>query len=89
MSSKEYVNMKLIRVTLIVSALGLLGGCVAAPVSPGYYGGPPGYSAPGSGYYGPAPYGPPSYYAPSMGIGIYGGGHDYGRYDYGHGHEYR
>jgi hypothetical protein len=58
--------MKSIRVVLVLSALGMLGGCVAVPVGPGYYGGP--------GYYTPAPYyGPSVYYGPSIGIGIYGG----------------
>ena len=69
--------MKLIRVTYVVSALAMLtvlGGCVAVPVGPGYYGGPPGYYAPA-----PAYYAPPAYYGPSIGIGIVGGGRGFGR----------
>ena len=58
--------MKLIRVTLLVSALAALGGCMVVPVSPGYDAGGPGY------------YAPPVYYGPSIGIGIYGGRHGYG-----------
>jgi hypothetical protein len=52
---------------VVLSAAGILGGCVAVPVGPGYYAGP--------GYYTRAPvyYGPPAYYGPSLGIGIYGG----------------
>lgn len=68
--------MKLIRVAFVVSALAMLGGCVAVPYDPGYYGGYPGYDAPA-----PAYYPPPVYYGPSIGIGIYGGGRGYG-----HGH---
>jgi hypothetical protein len=63
--------MSSIKAVLVLSAVGMLGGCVAVPVGPGYYG--------GLGYYAPAPayyyghYGPPVYYGPSLGIGIYGG----------------
>ena len=49
MADMEKANMKLIRVTLVVSALAVLGGCIAVPVGPGYYGGYPGpvyYSEP-------------------------------------------
>jgi len=63
----ENANMKLIRVAFVVSALALLGGCIAVPVSPGYDAGSPAY------------YAPPVYYGPSIGIGIYGGGRGYGR----------
>ena len=66
--------MKLIRATFVVSALAVLGGCVAVPVNPGYYAGSPGYYAPA-----PAYYVPPVYYGPSIGIGIYGGRRGYGR----------
>ena len=66
--------MKLIRVTFVVSALAVLGGCVMVPVNPGYYAGSPGYYSPASAYYAP-----PVYYGPSIGIGIYGGGRGYGR----------
>jgi len=63
--------MNLVRVTCVVSALAVLGGCVAVPVGPGYYGGSSGY------YETPAPapayYAPPAYYGPSIGIGFYGG----------------
>lgn len=58
--------MKIVRVAFVVSALALLGGCIAVPVSPGYYAPAPGYNA------------PPVYYGPSIGIGIYGGGRGYG-----------
>jgi hypothetical protein len=66
--------MKLIRTAVVVSALVGLGGCVAVPVGPGYYGG---YEAPA-----PAYYAPPVYYGPSIGIGIYGGGRGYYGHDY-------
>ena len=69
---KENANMKLIRVTFVVSALAVLSGCIAVPVSPGYYGGSPGYSAPAPAYYAPS-----AYYGPSIGIGIYGGRRGY------------
>ena len=71
-----------IRVTLIASAMAVLGGCVAVPVDRGYYGQP-------HGYYG-APYYEPAYYGPSIGIGIFGGSryhrhgwrdHDHDRHD--------
>jgi len=60
--------MKTIRLTLIVSTLGMLGGCVAVPVDPGYN-----YSAPGN--YAPAPayYGPPVYYGPSVSFEFFSG----------------
>ena len=45
-------NMKLIRVTFVVSALAVLGGCIAVPVNPGYYGG----------YHRPVYYSEPAYY---------------------------
>lgn len=60
--------MRIIRVSLVVSALAVLAGCVAVPVGPGYYAGPPGY------------YAPPAYYAPSVSIGIFGGGRFHGRH---------
>jgi hypothetical protein len=63
--------MKLMRVAIAVSALAVLGGCMAVPVSPGYYAGPPAY------------YAPPVYVGPSIGIGIYAGERGYGR-GYGH-----
>ena len=63
--------MKPIRLTLIVSALAVLSGCVAVPVDPGYYGDPRGYYGADPAYYG-APY-----YGPSIGIGIYGGSRSY------------
>lgn len=66
--------MKSIVLTLVLSALGLLGGCVAVPAGPDYYGAPPAYYPAAPGYYGP-----PVYYGPSFGIGIYGGGRGYGR----------
>ena len=70
--------MKRVRVAFVLSmlaVLAMLGGCVAVPVNPGYYGESPGY------YYAPAPayYGPPVYYGPSIGIRIYGGRRGYGR----------
>ena len=44
--------MKMIKATLLVSMLALLGGCMVVPVSPGYYA--PGYYGPsiGIGIYG-------------------------------------
>ena len=41
--------MKTIKVILALSALWMLGGCIAVPVGPGYYPGSPGYgqAAPG------------------------------------------
>ena len=59
--------MKLIRVTFVVSALAVLGGCMAVPVNSGYYAESPAY------------YAPPIYYGPSIGIGIYGGRRGHGR----------
>jgi hypothetical protein len=44
--------MKLARLTFVVSALTVLGGCVAVPVGPGY-GGAPGYYVPAPVYYVP------------------------------------
>jgi hypothetical protein len=62
--------MKIISVSLLVSALTVLAGCVAVPVDPGYRAEPPGYYAPG--YYAAPPY---YGYGPSFSIGIFGGGH--------------
>lgn len=64
-------TLRLVRVSLLVAAAGLLGGCVVAPVAPGgYYGGPA--------YYQPAPV----VVTPSIGIwggsGYRGGGYGYG-----------
>jgi len=61
--------MKIIKMSLVVAALAALGGCIAVPVGPGYYGGAPGYYAPP----------PPTYYGPSFGFGYYGGRGGYGR----------
>jgi hypothetical protein len=70
-----------IRAMLMMFALAVLSGCVAVPVAPGYYGGPPGYVAPAPMYYGA-----PAYYGPTVRFGIYGGsGGGYGR-GYGHGY---
>jgi hypothetical protein len=52
--------MKMIKATLILTAIAILSGCIAVPV------------APGPGYYGPPA---PAYYGPSVGFGFYGGGH--------------
>jgi hypothetical protein len=52
MTGMEKANMKLIRVTFAVSALAVLGGCIAVPVNPGYY----------EGYHGPVYYSKPAYY---------------------------
>jgi hypothetical protein len=57
----EGLIMKLIRTAVVVSAFVALGGCVAVPVGPGYYGGPPAY------------YGSPGYYGPAIGVRVYGG----------------
>jgi len=64
-----------IRLAFIASALALLGGCVAVPVGPGYYGDAPAYYGGAPAYYGAAPgyYTAPYYYGPSVGIGVYGG----------------
>ncbi len=88
--------MKTIRVTFVVSALAVLGGCMVVPVAPGPYAGPPRYYVPApayyapSIYYAPAPayYVPPAYYSPSIGVGIYGGWRGYAR-GYGRGYGYR
>ena len=68
--------MKMIRVSLVVAALVLLGGCVAVPVGPGHYEAAPAYYAPP-----PAHYAPPVYFGPAIGIGVRGGrgGHGRGR----------
>lgn len=62
---------RLVGTSLLLAAAGLLGGCVVAPVAPGYYGGPA--------YYQPAPV----VVTPSIGIwggsGYRGGGYGYGR----------
>ena len=70
--------MNIIKISLVLSALAILGGCVAVPVGPGYASGPPGYYAPA-----PVYYAPPAVYAPSVGFGFYGGGRGWGG---GHGH---
>lgn len=60
---------KLVRVTLIVSMLALMGGCAVVP----YDARPYGYN-----YYDPAPvlyYPPPVYFGPSFGVTIRGGRH--------------
>jgi hypothetical protein len=54
---------KPVQLIVIVSALTVLGGCVAVPVQPGYY-------EPAPVVYVPAP----AYYGPSISFGIYGGG---------------
>ena len=69
--------MKTTRALLLASILAVLGGCVVAPIDPGYYGGAPGY------------YAPPAYYGPSIGIGIYGGRRGGYGGGYGRGYRYR
>jgi hypothetical protein len=67
---------KPVQLILIVSALTVLGGCVAVPVQPGYY-------DPAPVVYVPAP----AYYGPSISFGVYGGGHRHyrgGRHGHGH-----
>ncbi|MGV3628546.1 MAG: hypothetical protein ACO1PN_12770 [Betaproteobacteria bacterium] len=54
---------KPVQLIMIVSALTVLGGCVAVPVQPGYY-------EPAPVVYVPAP----AYYGPSVSFGFYGGG---------------
>ena len=67
--------MKSIRAMLLASVLAGLGGCVAVPVDPGYYAGPPVYVAR------PAPYyAAPAYSGPTIGFGIYGGRRRYGHH---------
>jgi hypothetical protein len=70
---KEATFMNIIKVTFVLSALAILAGCVAVPVEPGYYGGPPGY-------YPPAYYPPPAYYGPSFSFGFFGGGRGHWRH---------
>jgi len=61
-----------VKAVLVVSALTLLGGCVAVPADTAYYEPAPVY------YYGPPAY----YYAPAIRFGIYGG--YYRHFDGGH-----
>ena len=70
------MNWDRIRVTFVVSALAMLGGCVAVPVDSGYYAGSPGY------------YAAPAYYGPSIGVEVSGDGRGYGR-SYHRGYGYR
>ena len=66
------MNMKLLRATVIVSIVALLGGCAVVPYDARPYAARPyGY------YYDPAPvyYPPPVYFGPSFGITIEGGRH--------------
>ena len=60
--------MKTIKTTLIVSALAMMGGCVAVPVGQGYYPGPQAYYAPA-----PVYIAPPVIYGPSFGFGYRSG----------------
>lgn len=53
--------MKTMKTTLIVSALAMMGGCVAVPVGQSYYAPAPVYIA------------PPAIYVPSVSFGYYGG----------------
>jgi len=71
---------KPVKSILIVSALTVLGGCVAVPVQPGYY-------EPAPVVYVPAP----AYYGPSVSFGFYGGGGEGHRHYRGgrYGHGYR
>lgn len=64
---------KLVRVTLVVSMLALLGGCAVVPYDARPYGH---YR-----YYEPAPvyYSPPVYIGPSFGVTIEGGRHRHHR----------
>lgn len=66
---------KSIQALSLLTALVLLGGCVAVPVQPGYY-------EPRAAVYVPAPvyYGPPAYYGPSVRFGVYGGWHGHRRH---------
>jgi hypothetical protein len=64
--------MNMIRLSLIVSAL-LLGGCVAVPVEPGYYAGPPDYFGPAPIYFAP----PPVYVFPRLHIRPHTGSRNY------------
>lgn len=61
--------MKIIKISFMLSAIAILGGCVAVPVGPGYGAAPPGYYAPPAVYYAP-----PAMIAPSIGFGFYGSG---------------
>jgi hypothetical protein len=55
----EETNMKTLKILLVLSLLGVLGGCAVVP-APGYYGPPRAY------------YPAPAYYGPSVGVGFYG-----------------
>jgi len=61
--------MNIIKISFVLSAMAVLGGCVAVPVEPGYAAGPPSYYAPPAVYYAP-----PAIIAPSIGFGFYGSG---------------
>lgn len=71
------------RLSLLIPALALLGGCAGVPVEPGYYAGSADY------YYGPAPMyymPPPVYIAPSIYSRAYtGNGSHAGKHGSGHG----
>jgi hypothetical protein len=41
--NEENANMKLIKVTFVVSLLAMLSGCILVPVGPGFYSGSSGY----------------------------------------------
>ena len=60
--------MKPIKALFVTAFLAVPGGCVVAPVDPGYYAGPQVYAVPP-----PVYYLAPTYYAPPVRLGIYGG----------------
>ena len=62
-----------IKALLVTASLAVLGGCVVAPVDPGYYAGPQAYAvAP------PVYCRAPIFYRPTVRFGIYGGRGYYG-----------
>lgn len=66
--------MNIIRLSLFVAALALLGGCVAVPVAPGYYAGSPDYYSPAPVYFAP----PPVHVAPRIHIRPHTAGEGHG-----------
>jgi len=66
--------MNIIRLSLFVSALALLGGCVGLPLAPGHYAGSLGYYGPEPIFYTP----PPVYFGPRIHIRPPTGGRDHG-----------
>src|SRR5665647_210788 len=69
------------RLSVCVSVLALLGGCVAVPAAPDYYEGAPSYYGPAPAYIAPLPlyFGPPGmYYGPRVYVRPHIGGASHG-----------